>query len=64
MPYSLEDLDDGNQKNQRIANDLKKQPFIEWHIDKKQIGVGGDNSWGARIHRNINLILNFMNSTL
>jgi len=27
-----------------------KRDFIEWHIDLKQMGVGGDNSWGALPH--------------
>jgi beta-galactosidase len=50
MPYTREDFDDGDKKDQRHAKDIKKQPFTEWHFDKKQMGVGGDNSWGAKPH--------------
>ena len=48
LPYTMEDLDDGEKKDQRHINDLVIRDFIEWHIDFRQMGVGGDNSWGAR----------------
>ena len=44
----MEDLDDGEQKNQRHTNDLLPLDFVEWNIDLRQMGVGGDNSWGAK----------------
>lgn len=50
MPYSREDFDDGDKKDQRHAKDLKKQNYTEWHFDKIQMGVGGDTSWGAKPH--------------
>ncbi len=50
LPYSRELLDDGLGKKQRHSNDLIPQGFTEWHIDLVQMGVGGDNSWGARPH--------------
>ncbi|KGO94617.1 glycoside hydrolase family 2 TIM barrel-domain containing protein [Flavobacterium subsaxonicum] len=50
LPYSREDFDDGEQKDQRHAKDLKIQPYTEWHFDMKQMGIGGDNSWGAKPH--------------
>ncbi len=31
-------------------NDIKKREFITVNIDYKQMGVGGDNSWGAKPH--------------
>jgi len=34
----------------RHINDVKKQDLIALDIDYKQMGVGGDNSWGARTH--------------
>jgi beta-galactosidase len=46
--YAMEDIDDGVQKDQRHINDMVPRDFIEWNIDFKQMGVGGDNSWGAR----------------
>ncbi|AXP82792.1 Beta-galactosidase [Mariniflexile rhizosphaerae] len=50
MPYTQESFDDGDKKDQRHPTDIKKQPFIEWQINKIQMGVGGDTSWGAKPH--------------
>jgi beta-galactosidase len=30
--------------------DLVKRDFVSWNLDFRQMGVGGDNSWGAKIH--------------
>jgi beta-galactosidase len=46
--YGMEDIDDGAKKDQRHINDIVPRDFIEWNIDFKQMGVGGDNSWGAK----------------
>ncbi|MAL86185.1 MAG: hypothetical protein CMI23_07515 [Opitutae bacterium] len=35
-------------KKQRKPIDLIKRDFISLNIDLKQMGVGGDDSWGAR----------------
>jgi beta-galactosidase len=45
--YAMEDIDDGSRKHQRHINDIIDRDFVEWNIDYKQMGVGGDNSWGA-----------------
>ncbi|MBO8132115.1 MAG: DUF4981 domain-containing protein [Candidatus Marinimicrobia bacterium] len=50
LPFATEDLDEGDKKKNRHTVDLVEKDFIEWHIDLKQMGVGGDNSWGARPH--------------
>ena len=34
----------------RHTTDVKKQDLVALDIDYKQMGVGGDNSWGARTH--------------
>lgn len=44
------DFDPGLTKNQRHTTDIKPHDFVAVAIDKKQMGVGGDNSWGARPH--------------
>lgn len=44
----LEDFDDGAKKDQRHITDIVPGDYVEWCIDYKQMGVGGDNSWGAR----------------
>jgi len=33
-----------------IPGDLDKENFIDLNIDYKQMGIGGDDSWGARTH--------------
>lgn len=45
---AMEDFDDGDQKHQRHITDVVKRDFVEWSIDYKQMGVGGDDSWGAK----------------
>ena len=60
---TIEDFDDGLSENkpgqkssprsrivkkQRKPIDVPKRDFISLNIDLKQMGVGGDNSWGAR----------------
>ena len=50
LPNAREDFDPGKQKAQRHTIDIIPRDFIEWHIDLKQMGVGGDNSWGAKPH--------------
>lgn len=35
-------------RGSKHAKDLRKNNFIHIHIDKKQMGVGGDDSWGAK----------------
>ena len=35
-------------KKQRKPVDIEERDFISLNIDLKQMGVGGDNSWGAR----------------
>lgn len=29
---------------------VQKQPFVRLNLDYKQMGVGGDNTWGAQVH--------------
>jgi len=51
LHYSQEQLDPGSSKQHRHSTDIEPQNFVEWHIDFKQMGVAGDNSWGARPHK-------------
>jgi beta-galactosidase len=48
--YLIEDFENGPEKEQRHATDLKKRDLVTWNLDYKQMGVGGDDSWGARPH--------------
>lgn len=45
------DFDAGEQKQQRHTTDIVKRDLININIDKVQMGVGGDNSWGAMPHK-------------
>jgi len=50
MNVSTENLDPGLTKAQRHTNDVHPQDTVYLHVDLKQRGVGGDNSWGALPH--------------
>ncbi len=58
LNVSTEDLDPGKHKNQRHPSDLdldsKETVFL--HLDYKQRGVGGDDSWGALPHEQYRLL--------
>ncbi len=43
-----EDLDEGEKKRRRHPFDLKRQDLVILNLDYKQMGVGGDTSWGDR----------------
>ncbi len=44
------DFDEGRDKIQRHNCDLPVRSLINLNIDHKQMGIGGDNSWGAKPH--------------
>ena len=44
------DYDEGNTKMQRHTYDVPERKLVNVNIDYKQMGVGGDDSWGARVH--------------
>jgi len=48
--FIIEDFDPGLEKRQRHTIDLKRRDLVTLNLDYKQMGVGGDNSWGARPH--------------
>jgi beta-galactosidase len=50
LEYSQEELDQGTRENYRHTNDLQPEDYVSLCIDYKQMGVGGDDSWGARPH--------------
>jgi beta-galactosidase len=45
--YDIEDLDPG-EKGQTHHGELNEKDHTTLNIDLKQMGVGGDNSWGAQ----------------
>ncbi|MEJ5229465.1 MAG: glycoside hydrolase family 2 TIM barrel-domain containing protein [Pseudothermotoga sp.] len=50
MPLSTEDLEQA-----RHTNELPLRDFVTVNVDYKQMGVGGDNSWGALPHKEYTL---------
>ena len=48
LPYLAEDLDEGPDKRGRHDFDLPDRDLVAVHLDHRQLGVGGDNSWGAQ----------------
>jgi len=50
LSYSTETLDPGARKLLVTPVDIEEGDFVEVHIDHKMMGVGGDNSWGAKPH--------------
>lgn len=49
LRYTIEDLTQESRGTKHTI-DLKERDLIEVCVDLKQMGVGGDNSWGARPH--------------
>ncbi|MDD3080479.1 MAG: glycoside hydrolase family 2 TIM barrel-domain containing protein [Paludibacter sp.] len=47
LNYSIESLDEGLEKSQRHSPEIAKSPYVTLCIDKMQMGVGCENSWGA-----------------
>lgn len=46
-----DDFDPGKSKMQRHTTDISKREFVNINIDKVQMGVGGDDSWGSMPHK-------------
>lgn len=46
LNYTIESLDNGNEKNQRHSQEVKPTDFTNFCIDKVQMGLGCVNSWG------------------
>lgn len=47
LHYDTKELDEGMDKDQRHPEQLKKSQYTELRIAKAQMGLGGENSWGA-----------------
>ncbi|WP_200974477.1 glycoside hydrolase family 2 TIM barrel-domain containing protein [Echinicola sp. 20G] len=51
LDVKTEDLDPGLNKKQQHPTDIKTHNSVFLHIDWKQRGLGGDNSWGQYPHK-------------
>ncbi|NTV83534.1 MAG: hypothetical protein HGA23_04440, partial [Bacteroidales bacterium] len=49
LPYTYDDMKGFKQAGKHI-HDLVNEPFVDLNLDYGQMGVGGDDSWGARTH--------------
>jgi beta-galactosidase len=49
LPYTYDDMKGFTHGGKHPA-DMEKQAFIDLNIDYNQMGVGGDDSWGAKPH--------------
>jgi beta-galactosidase len=45
----------GFKQGGKHLSDLTEEPFVDVNIDYGQTGVGGDDSWGARPHKQYTL---------
>ncbi|MHA6247165.1 beta-galactosidase, LacZ type [Pontibacter sp. CAU 1760] len=50
LHYSAEQMDPGLTKKQQHPTDIRPANTVFLHIDLKQRGLGGDNSWGMLPH--------------
>ncbi|WMI65707.1 glycoside hydrolase family 2 TIM barrel-domain containing protein [Aestuariibaculum sp. YM273] len=56
LNMATETLDGGKYKSQRHPTDIEvEKDKVYLHVDLKQRGVGGDNSWGAYPHKQYRL---------
>lgn len=51
-----EDFDPGETKKQRHTTDIVTRDLVNINIDQAQMGVGGDNSWGAMPHKEYRIL--------
>lgn len=56
LHFSSEDLDPGLTRKMQHAIDIVPQKNIFLHVDLKQRGLGGDNSWGMYPHNEYRLL--------
>lgn len=47
LPYAMDDLDDGPSKRQNHSGSLVKRDFVTLQLSARQMGVGGEDSWGS-----------------
>jgi len=51
LHFDMHNLDfDHNQKTNKHGGSMQNENLVWWNIDYKQMGLGGDNSWGAKTH--------------
>ena len=46
--YTIEDIDAYEEGENKHTIDVKKRDLVTLNLDYKQMGVGGNDSWGAK----------------
>ena len=49
LPYTVEDLTQ-ESRGSKHPTDIARRDFVAVNLDYRQMGVGGDDSWGAKPH--------------
>jgi beta-galactosidase len=55
-PFLHDDYESGFEKAMRHTVDMKPRDIVAFNVDLAQMGLGGDNSWGAMPHDQYRLI--------
>ncbi len=55
LHHTIADVDEGTKKTNRHSTDVPLRPEIYLNIDYKQMGLGGDNTWGLPVHEKYQL---------
>jgi beta-galactosidase len=51
LQFIAHDYTDGDIENARHDHEIVRRDFIELQLDHQQMGIGGDNGWGAEVHQ-------------
>ena len=50
LQFTAHDYTDEDLENAKHDHEIVHRDFIELQLDHQQMGIGGDNSWGAEVH--------------
>ncbi len=50
LQFIAHDYTDEDMENAQHDHEIVRRDFIELQLDHQQMGIGGDNSWGAEVH--------------
>jgi beta-galactosidase len=50
LQFIAHDYTDEDIENARHEHEITRRDFIEIQLDHQQMGIGGDNTWGAEVH--------------
>ena len=50
LQFIAHDYTDEDVENSQHDHEIVRRDFIELQLDHQQMGIGGDNAWGAEVH--------------